>query len=267
MRESHHLRPPDMLPIHRNRRAPRPVLPRALASAAALALAACGGGGREPVTFALTGPVQQAYGVSTQRGAELAVKEINAAGGIRGRPLRLVVKDDEADKGKAITIAAELLRDPAVVAVAGPVNSGTTIAAGPLYNGEADELDGLTLPVVATTATSPDVSRQGDWVYRVASSDSANAVALAGVARAVSAEVAVLYSNDDYGRGLAGAFRAALLKDGGSVPEADPYLEEMQDFTPYLRRMQQRGVGMVFVAGLDAAAARIITQARSLGMG
>jgi branched-chain amino acid transport system substrate-binding protein len=100
----------------------------------------------------------------------------------------------------------------------------------------------------------------------VASSDSANAVELARVARAAAPAVAVLYSNDDYGRGLASAFRGALLKGGGQVPEIDPYLEDTQDFTPYLRRIQRHGVGMVFVAGLDGGAARIIAQARSIGL-
>jgi branched-chain amino acid transport system substrate-binding protein len=237
-----------------------------LALAPALLLAACGRGGGGQVVFALAAPLEQDYGASTRRGAELAVREINAAGGIRGDSLRLELRDDGADKNKAIAIAAELLRDPRVVALAGPVNSGTTMASGPLYNGETDELAGLTLPVLATTATSPDVSRLGDWVFRVASSDSANAVELARVARAAAPAVAVLYSNDDYGRGLAAAFRGALLKDGGQVPEIDPYLEDTRDFTPYLKRIQRRGVGMVFVAGLDGSAARIIAQARGIGL-
>ncbi|HEX5725945.1 MAG TPA: ABC transporter substrate-binding protein [Longimicrobiaceae bacterium] len=233
---------------------------RACAFALLAATAACGrsGGGGGEVVFALAGPMQQGYGQSTRRGADLAVREINASGGINRRSVRLLVKDDQASTDRAIAIARELVDDPAVVALAGHVNSGTTIAAAGTYDGA--------LPALATTATSPEVSRLGDWVYRVASSDSSNAVALAEVARGISPAVAVLYSNDDYGRGLAASFRAALLEGGGTVPEADPYLDDTEDFTPYLRRMQQRGVQMVFVAGLDAAAARIITQARQVGL-
>jgi len=263
---------PDMPPsTPRSPRSPASGPRARLAHAAllALGLSACGrGGGGGEVSFALAGPLKEEYGVSTQRGAELAAREVNEAGGVRGRKLKLVLKDDGADKERAITIAAELLKDPSVVAVAGPVNSGTTIAAGPLYNGDlgTGDLEGLRLPIVATTATSPEVSRQGDWVFRVASSDSANAVALAAVARGMSPAVAILYSNDDYGRGLAGAFGEAVRKGGGTVPESDPYLDTTQDFTPYLRRMRQRGVRLVFVAGLDAAAGRIITQARTVGM-
>jgi len=232
-----------------------------------LALAACGrgGGGGGKVTFALAGPLQQDYGVATRQGAELAVKEINAAGGIDGDSLVLLPKDDGADQHTAISIAAELVRNPAVVALAGPVNSGTTIASAAIYNGESDSIRG-TLPEVATTATSPAVSRLGDWTFRVASSDSANAVALAEAARALAGSVAVMYTNDDYGRGLAAAFRDALVKAGGSVPEYDPFSDSTADFSPYLKRMQMRGVQLVFIAGLDVAAARIIQQARGLGL-
>src|SRR5687768_12661330 len=238
---------------------------------AAALLASCGssagdggGSGRE-VVFGLVGPMRQDYGASTRRGAELAMREINGAGGINGDSLRLVVHDDGADAGRAITIASELVRDASVVALAGPVNSGTTLAAASIYNGESDSARGA-LPVLATTATSPEISRLGDWIFRVASSDSANAVALAQTARAISPAVAVLYTNDEYGRGLAEAFRGALEAAGGTIPESDPYFEELEDFTPYLRRMQARGVRMVFIAGLDASAERIIRQARGLGM-
>ncbi|HKP74174.1 MAG TPA: branched-chain amino acid ABC transporter substrate-binding protein [Longimicrobiaceae bacterium] len=232
----------------------------------ALLLAACNrGGGGGTVTFALAGPLQQDYGVSTRQGAELAVKEINANGSINGKTLVLLPKDDGADQHTAITIATELVRDPKVVALAGPVNSGTTMASAAIYNGESDSVSGR-LPELATTATSPGVSRLGDWTYRVASSDSANAVALAAAARQLSASVAVMYTNDDYGRGLAGAFRDALVKSGGSVAEYDPFSDSTADFSPYLRRMQMRGVQMVFIAGLDVAAARIIQQARGLGL-
>jgi branched-chain amino acid transport system substrate-binding protein len=231
------------------------------------ALAACsrGGGGGKTVTFALAGPLQQDYGVATRQGAELAVKEINAGGGIDGRTLELLPKDDGADAHTAISIAAELVRNPKVVALAGPVNSGTTIASAAIYNGESDSIRG-TLPELATTATSPGVTRLGDWTFRVASSDSANAVALAAAARQLSASVAVMYTNDDYGRGLAGAFRDALVKAGGSVAEYDPFSDSTADFSPYLRRMQMHGVQLVFIAGLDVAAAKIIQQARGMGL-
>lgn len=231
--------------------------------AAVLLLAACSGvggtGSGEAVVFGLAGPMQQGYGESTRLGAELALKEINGAGGIGGRTLELRVKDDQASGERAPAVAKELVADAEVVAVVGHVNSGTTRAAGPIYDQEG-------VPALATTATNPQISQLGDWIFRIASSDAANAAALARHARGMAPRVAVLYMNDDYGRGLAGSFRDAYVSGGGVVVQEDPYLEDVADFTPYLQRLKRRGVEMVFIAGLDAGAARIIQQARSVGL-
>jgi branched-chain amino acid transport system substrate-binding protein len=241
------------------------VLPRASRSALLLSatlLVSCSrgpGGSGETVVFGLAGPMEQSYGESTRLGAELAVKEVNAAGGVGGRRLELSVQDDQASSERAPAVAKELAGDPRVVAVVGHVNSGTTRAAGGVYAEHG-------LPALATTATSPLISQLGDWVFRIASSDSANAVFLAKRAREITPRTAILYANDDYGRGLAASFRTAYLADGGTVVEEDPFVDETQDFTPYLQRLQRKDVGLVFIAGLDASSARIISQARSLGL-
>lgn len=240
------------------RRAARPARPGvALLGALLLGLAGCGDGAR-PVVFGLAGPFTQSYGESMKRGAELAAKEINAAGGIGGRPLQFRVRDDAARPERAIAVAAELFADREVVAVVGHVNSGAMIEAGAIYAGG--------LPAVATSATSPAISRLGEWVFRVASSDSANAVELARHSHRLSSRTAILYENDGYGRGLAESFRSALQAAGGGVLEANPYLPSTEDFTPYLERLRRKQVELIFIAGLEGDAARIIGQARQLGM-
>jgi branched-chain amino acid transport system substrate-binding protein len=216
------------------------------------------GAGEGTVVFGVAAPLETSYGASMRLGVELAQREINAADGIRGRKLELRIRDDGADPRAAIAVADELYADAAVVAVVGHVNSGTTIAAAPVYD--------RGLPAVATSATSPAVSRLGDWVFRVASSDSANSVELARLAHRIGRPTAVLYSNEGYGRGLAQSFQAALLDAGGEILEADPYLETTLDFSPYLERLQRKGAGLIFVAGLEEAATRIIEQARARGL-
>ena len=236
---------------------------RLAAPALALLLAACGGGeGGDEVWLGLAVPLTDAqgrpdvYGVSSRDGALLAVEELDAEAG--HRPIRLRVVDDRGDDSTAITVADSLVADARVVAVAGHVYSSTTRAAGPIY--------ARGLPAVATSATASDLSALGPWSFRVASSDSANAVALAQAARGLGGTVAVLYANDDYGRGLMRNFSASLERLGGRVVQADPYLEGMEDFRPYLERLRRRGATLVFVAGLDAGAARIVPQARALGL-
>jgi branched-chain amino acid transport system substrate-binding protein len=166
--------------------------------------------------------------------------------------------NDRGDPETAIGVADSLVNDPAVLAVVGHVYSGATIQAASRYTGR--------LPALATSATSPEISRLGDWIFRVASSDSANAVALAGAAQGMGKRVAILYSNDNYGQGLARNFASALQAAGGSVVEMDPFLDGSEDFRPYLLRMKGRGVDLVFVAGLQDPAARAIQQAQEIGL-
>jgi branched-chain amino acid transport system substrate-binding protein len=225
-----------------------------------LATAACerAAGADSAIVFGVAGPMDESYGQSTRMGAELARKQINARGGIRRRPLELRVENDHADPQRAIAVAEALANDPRVLAVAGHVNSGATRAAAQSYDGR--------LAAVATSATSPLISQLGPWIFRIASSDSVNAIALARHARSISRRTAVLYANDDYGRGLATSFNAALEAAGDTALEVDPYLESTEDFTPYLRRMRGRGVELIFLAGLESAAARAIRQAQGLGL-
>jgi branched-chain amino acid transport system substrate-binding protein len=78
--------------------------------------------------------------------------------------------------------------------------------------------------------------------------------------------VAVAYANDEYGRGLVVPFLAALQANRVAPVESDPFLADTEDFRPYLRRMQARGVDLLFVAGLQDAAARVIDQAKEVGL-
>jgi branched-chain amino acid transport system substrate-binding protein len=242
-----------------------------LAPMAALGLAAAcsgvpgiGGGGSGELVLGLAIPLTDGqgkpdiYGVSSQKGAALAVEELNAAKTFGGRTLVLRTVDDKGDGKVAIDVADSLVNDPRVLGVIGHAYSGATIQAAQRYEGQ--------LAAVAITATSPEISKLGDWIYRVASSDSANAVALAQTARQMGQRIAVLYSNDDYGQGLARTFVSALRAGGGSVHAMDPFLDDTEDFTPYLRRMAARQIDLVFVAGLQDPAARAITQAQQVGL-
>src|SRR5438034_9145153 len=101
--------------------------------AAVFSLTACSAGSSEPIVLGLAGPFSQPRGVSMQHAAELAVKEINARGGIRGRPLALRIMDDSGLGDVAIRIAQQLADDPAVVAVVGHLTSSASLAAGRVH--------------------------------------------------------------------------------------------------------------------------------------
>jgi branched-chain amino acid transport system substrate-binding protein len=199
-----------------------------------------------------------ALGESSRLGAQLAQKQINDAGGLGGRRLELVMHDDWATVDTAIRVSQTLVADDRVVGVAGHSNSGNVVAAAARYEGN--------VAAVATCATSATITQAGDWTFRIASSDAFNASVLAGEAHRLNRRAAVLYSNDDFGRSLSRLFISEYLRQGGTVVERDPFTPTQEDFTPYLRRIQRRGVRVVFIAGVDAGAIRIVRQARELGM-
>ncbi len=169
-----------------------------------------------------------------QRAAELAVAEINARGGIRGRQLALRVMDDSGRPEVAIRIAEQLVDDPAVVAVIGHLTSGTSLAAVRVY-GEARR----PLVMISPSASSPDLSGVNPYFFRVCPSDLSHGAQLARFARQTlgARRVGVIYVDDDYGRGLRLSFAAEFRRLGGEIVEEDPALSTTASLEPYLSRL------------------------------
>ena len=231
--------------------------------AAALLLAACGG--ETSVRIGLAGPFGDERGAAMRVAAQLAIAELNAAGGIRGRPVDLVLLDDSANAQGALAVARELSGDPSVVAVVGHLTSGATLAAAPTYGG--------TQPVtlLSPSASSPLLTQAGPWIFRLCPGDDLHGAALAAWARdRLGADrAAVLYVNDDDGRGVRDEFVAAFEAQGGTVVTSDPYLEDLPSFRPYLERLGRRGGADVVIiagAGSGSGAARILGMMDSLGL-
>ena len=238
----------------------------ALALAPALAGIIGCGADASPIRIAIAGPVGQVTGHSMRLAAELAVDEINRAGGVRGRLIELVVRDDEASPERAIEIAAELRDDPSIVAVVGHINSAATLAAAKIYN---DDERGVV--AISPASSSPLLTDAGPWIFRVCPSDLLHGPALARWAyeRLGVRKVAALYANDDYGRGVVENFGAAFVAAGGQLLSQDPYLPDMLEDSnavdPYLERAIRDGMEALVIAGQAEAAARIIAAARRLG--
>lgn len=197
-------------------------------------------------------------------GAELAVAEINAAGGVHGRPLALVIQDDSAKPEVAVPAARALYADPSVVAVIGHLTSATTLAAAPIYGGGRRPL-----AVISPSASAPSVSQAGPYVFRVCPTDVAHGTQLAQFAfRQLGARRAgILYQNDEYGRGIRGTFSQEFTRLGGRLVSDDPYVPDLPSFEPYLRRLRQRGgADVLLIAGTAAAAQRILPTLDTVGL-
>ena len=209
-------------------------------------------GGGDVVVFGAAGPWNTGYGGMNKDGMELAVTEINAAGGIGGRPLQLLARNDEGSGAKAAAIAQEFVADRSVVAVVGHVNSGAMVSAARIYDGN--------LVAVATTATSPDLTGISPWVFRTISSDSTNGLDIARFAQRLGRRrAAILYENNSYGRGLTESFRRNF---DGEIVSVDPIAEDMPTFEPYVSYYKQRAPDIVFVAGTEHSGIGLLREAR-----
>jgi branched-chain amino acid transport system substrate-binding protein len=238
-----------------------------LTAALILAGAGCGGtDGGDALYIGVAGPMELSYGKAMRQAVVMAVEDVNAAGGIAGRRIELLFEDDAADPQRAIAIAARFRDDPRVVAVVGHVTSGATLAAAEIYNHPTRGLVEL-----SPTASSPAVSDAGPWTFRVCPSDLYQGPVLANWAIRVlpRREVAVLYANDAYGRGLLESFTAAFERGGGRIVTRDPFLpslmEEETALDPYLRRAILAGVDGIMIAGLADEGEMILRSARRLG--
>lgn len=223
-----------------------------------IALIAAGGvvacsGTSDPVYIGAAGPWKEAFGRMNRQGIELALEEINARGGVRGRPLRVVERDDDGIGSRAAAIAAEFYANRNIVGVVGHVTSGAMMAAAPVYT--------RGLAAIATTASSPDLSGISDWSFRVITSDSANGIDMARFAAARGFKrVAILFENNSYGRGLAESFRNGYA---GDIVALDPIPSEGQaNLEPYVAYLRQRSPDLVFVAGTDASGRAFLREAR-----
>jgi branched-chain amino acid transport system substrate-binding protein len=207
----------------------------------------------EPVYIGVAGPWKEAFGRMNKQGIDLAVAHINGRGGVRGRPLRLVERDDEGKGEKAAAIAGEFYSNRSIVAVVGHVTSGAMMAAAPVYQ------QGLV--AIATTASSPDLSGISEWTFRVITSDSDNGIDMARFATARGfRRVAILFENNSYGRGLADSFRRAYT---GEIVALDPIPSDGQtSLEPYVSYLRAKTPDLVFVAGTDASGRAFLKEAR-----
>lgn len=209
------------------------------------------------------GPLNDSTIAPSLNVARLAVEEINAAGGVRGRPLELVVLDDQGEVDSAVKVAAALL-DSGVVAVIGHIYSSTTLASALVYNDPEN-------PVlqISPSATSPDVSNAGEWTFRVCPSDAQYGGVLARWAhdRLGLTAGTVLYVNNTYGRGIRQTFTREFTRLGGRVIDALPFLEESPEVGVYLDRIQQdRNTRFVVLAGNITEATAIVRDMRGRGI-
>ncbi len=205
---------------------------------------------------------EAAYGQGSHRGLQLAVDEINARGGVLGRPLAVVVEDNQSKAGESSTLAKKLIgRDKVIAIVSGGISTNC-LEIGPICQNAR-------VPFVATTATNAKVTEVGNFVFRNCFTDDFQGAIMAKFARQTLQvrRVAVMTSASAVASvGLAKIFRASFVQLGGEIAIEQKYAEGDKDFRAQLTAIKASGPESLFVPAYYTEAALICRQARELGL-
>jgi branched-chain amino acid transport system substrate-binding protein len=204
------------------------------------------------------------FGISTQRGVEVALDELIAKkeGKIGGLKVRVVVEDDRGMAEEAATVVQKLINQDRAVAVVGEVASSRSLAGGPICQQAG-------VPMISPSSTNPEVTKKGDFIFRMCFLDDFQGWVMAKfVAEDLKLKrVAVLKDvKNDYSVGLASYFTQAFQSMGGTVVLETSYSAGDADFRAALTSIKAKRPEAVIVPGYYTEAGQIARQARELGL-
>ncbi len=209
----------------------------------------------------LTGQTSS-FGQSTKNGIELAVEEINNAGGINGKKIELIVEDDQGRPEQAKTVVSKLINQDKVRALLGEVASTNSLAAAPV----AQEAK---IPMITPSSTNPKVTEVGDYISRVCFIDPFQGSVMAKfAANTLKAKTAAIFGdvNSDYSKGLTQFFEEEFTKLGGKVVAKEAYTQTDPDFKGQLTKIRNLKPDVIYIPGYYGQVGIIAKQARELDM-
>jgi branched-chain amino acid transport system substrate-binding protein len=208
----------------------------------------------------ITGP-NAAFGAQLKNGAEQAVEDINAAGGINGQKLQVVIGDDVSDPKQGVSIANKFAAE-GVKMVVGHFNSGVSIPSSEVYQ-EAGIIQ------VTPASTNPRFTDRGLWnTFRTCGrDDQQGAVAGAYLAdKFKGKKVAIVHDKTPYGKGLADETQKAMEAKGLKAAMYEGINPGEKDYSALVSKLKQTGADVVYFGGLHTEAGLIIRQMRDQGM-
>lgn len=217
-----------------------------------------------PIKIGWLGPLTgdaATVGVSEKLATELAVKEINEAGGINGRQLNVIYEDGSCDSKTASNAGQKLINVDKVTAIIGGLCSGETLAVAP--TAEANKV-----VMIAYGSTAPKVSDAGDYIFRdVPSDDFQGKYAANFIYNTLGKKkAAVLYAVTDYTEGLAKTFSDEFKKLGGEVALTDTFLQDSRDLRAQMTKVKNSGADVLYFSSYTEAAVVGFKQAQELGL-
>jgi branched-chain amino acid transport system substrate-binding protein len=210
---------------------------------------------------ALSGPAGQ-YGQSIKNGFQLAVDEINAAGGVKGNKITIQFEDEAGKKEQAIDVFKKLIFQDKVLMVFGPTLSNSAQAADPIAQAAK-------VVAFGTSNTADGITSIGDYVFRnsVTEADVLPETLRVAIKHANLKKVAVLYGNDDvFTKSGYDAFKKALENLKVPVTTTETFAKGDVDFKAQLTKIKASGADAIVLSALIAEGAPIMVQARQLGI-
>jgi branched-chain amino acid transport system substrate-binding protein len=202
------------------------------------------------------------FGTSQNNGVQMALEEINAAGGVLGKKVNLTVEDNETKQGETTTIARKLISQDHVVAIIGEVASSKSLEAAPICQASK-------IPQIATAATNPRVTQVGDYIFRVCFTDDFQAVVIARFVLEKLKLNKIAFMTDvkqDYSVGLTNIAKDYLTKNGATIVKEQSYSSGDKDFRAQLTDLKAAAPDVIIITGYYPEAALIAKQARQFGI-
>ncbi|NLM74620.1 MAG: ABC transporter substrate-binding protein [Clostridiaceae bacterium] len=217
------------------------------------------------INYELSGSVAS-YGQASVEGIELAIEEVNKAGGIDGKLIKPIKYDNKSEHSMATTLAKKLMTQDKVVAVLGPATSGAFKATIP----EANKNKVVVASGSATDdSVTVDESGVKEYAFRICFTDSFQGTAMANFAlnnMSATKAVVIMDSSSDYGKGLAKNFTETFEAGGGTVVASEAFVSGDTDFNAILTKIKGNDFDVIFISGYYNEAGLIIKQARALGI-
>ncbi|MCB1377791.1 MAG: branched-chain amino acid ABC transporter substrate-binding protein [Alphaproteobacteria bacterium] len=217
------------------------------------------------VSIGVAGPITgqyAAFGEQLKKGAEQAVADLNAAGGVNGEMVKLEVGDDACDPKQAVNVANDMV-GKGIVFMAGHFCSGSSIPASKVYEEEG-------IVQITPASTNPAFTESGQWnTHRVCGRDDAQGIVAGNFIAKHYADkkIAIIDDKSAYGKGLADETRKALNAAGVTETMNESYTAGEKDYTALVSKMKDAGIDVVYVGGYHTEGGLILRQMREQGLG
>ena len=238
-----------------------------------IAAAGCGGGGgssapaadkKAKLTVAMVNPLTgdaATYGVSHKNGFELGLAEINKAGGVKGQEIELLTHDDAGDPKQAAAGAQKFADMKSVLAVVGSCLSSNTLAMVPIT-------DKAKIPHSVISSSSSKLSGMSKYFFRMAVQDDKVGGLMVDLSqnKFKPKKMALLYLNNDYGKGLLTSIEPQVKKYGITMTSAQTYLATDKDYSALLTKIKAEAPDVLLVGSTYTDGGLIVKQAREMGL-